>query len=302
MSKKYAAADWGTSRLRVWLIDENGAPIGERRSDQGMQKVAREDYEGVLEHHLQELKAPDDLAVIVCGMAGARQGWQEADYLTVPTALNDIARRAVIVKNTQRDVRILPGLAQQDPSRPDVMRGEETQLLGALGNEEPSMLACLPGTHSKWALIESGEVRGFSSYMTGEMFALLTQQSILRHAVGDNPDFDPRGVDFSTAVREAFESPQDVLGKLFSLRASGLLFDSSPDSCCGRLSGLLIGAEISTALMQFGKDQAVRLIASGKMADLYQTAFSATGVEFTAVDADEAVLKGLVSAAGKIWV
>ena len=133
----YAAVDWGTSSFRLWLVDGAGRALAERRSDEGMMAAARSGFAAVLHAHLAALSAPPDLPVIICGMAGARQGWVEAGYVDTPAPLAAIPAGAVIVPEKSRDVRILPGIAQRDRDAPDVMRGEETQLLGALGHRGP---------------------------------------------------------------------------------------------------------------------------------------------------------------------
>lgn len=282
-------------------MSKEGAPLAERRSNEGMASLARSGYESVLERHLDALGAPETLPVVVCGMAGSRQGWQEARYLTIPASLNDIVSKAVQVTGVRRDIRILPGLAQRDQARPDVMRGEETQLLGGLTESEPIGLACLPGTHSKWVRFTNGHISGFSSHMTGELFGLLATQSILRHAVGAGGDFDPANADFVDAVRESFHHAAEMPRMLFSLRASQLLFDRPQIDCYARLSGLLIGGEIAAAGLEFGSPDIVHLIASGKLSALYQSAFASLDTTIHTVDADQAVVAGLVIAARQFW-
>jgi 2-dehydro-3-deoxygalactonokinase len=301
MEPHFAAVDWGTSSFRIWLMSDDGTPLAEKRSDEGMTHASNAGFENVLETHLGALSAPKHLPVVICGMAGSRQGWQEARYLTVPAALSDIVTKAVRVTGVQRDIRILPGLAQRDQQRPDVMRGEETQLLGGLVGKQPVGLACLPGTHSKWVRFADGHVSEFSSQMTGELFGLLAKKSILRHAVGDGIDTDPESPDFVHAVRDGYASPAEISRMLFSLRAAQLLFDKPRISGFTRLSGLLIGSEIAAAGLDFGMLDNVHLIASGKHLDLYQSAFAALEIVVDAFDADRAVLAGLMIAARQYW-
>ena len=134
MSKAgYVAVDWGTSSFRLWLVGRTGAVLEERRSPEGMMVASKLGFAAVLQSHLDAVGAGNDLPVVICGMAGARQGWVEAGYVDTPAQLASILARAVAVPGLSRDVRILPGIAQRNPNAPDVMRGEETQLLGALG-------------------------------------------------------------------------------------------------------------------------------------------------------------------------
>jgi 2-dehydro-3-deoxygalactonokinase len=163
-----AAIDWGTSSFRMWLLSETGAVLAERRSDEGMTRAASIGFDIVLERHLAEFGAAENLPVIICGMAGARQGWREAGYLDAPANIADIIRDALVIDGYPRDVRILPGIAQREANAPDVMRGEETQLLGLVADGIGSGLVCMPGTHSKWVMLGGGKVEGFSTYMTGD--------------------------------------------------------------------------------------------------------------------------------------
>ena len=145
----FVAVDWGTSSFRLWLIGRDGRVLAERRGGDGMTTAARIGFAAVLAGHLDALQAPPDLPVLICGMAGAKQGWIEAGYLDTPAALSAIPGAAIRVPGATADIRILPGLAQRDPAAPDVIRGEETQLIGAaqdLGDGDH--LVCMPGTHS----------------------------------------------------------------------------------------------------------------------------------------------------------
>ena len=167
----YAAVDWGTSSFRLWLIGKDGTVLAERRSGEGMTTAARTGFAEVLASHLAAVCAPGGLPVLICGMAGAKQGWVEAGYLDTPAALSAIPAAAVRIPGVEADIRILPGLAQRDADAPDVMRGEETQLLGAAGElGGGNHLVCMPGTHSKWVRLSGAKVEGFSTFMTGELF------------------------------------------------------------------------------------------------------------------------------------
>ena len=280
-----AACDWGTSSFRLWLLDRDGAVLGERRSDEGLLSVNGE-FEAVLERHLSALGAAADLPVVVCGMAGSRSGWQEAKYLNAPCALDNVAGSAVRVAGLARDVRILPGISQATPA--DVMRGEETQLLG-LGRDG---IVCLPGTHSKWAVIKDGRVERFSTWMTGELFALLSKHSILAATVEGNaaPDDAFRG-----ALNAAFDLPEALTNALFGLRAKALL--SQDAGGASALSGYLIGLE----LVGVGPAEDVTLVASGPLGDLYSAALEELGTPFTRVDATATTQAGLFAAATEIW-
>src|SRR5262245_51280938 len=220
----YAAVDWVTSSFRLWLIDRAGRVVDERRSDEGMMAASKAGFPAVLQSHLDAVAAAKDLPVIICGMAGARQGWVEAGYVDTPAHLASILQRAVRVAGQSRDIRILPGIAQRDPKAPDVMRGEETQLLGALGPDAAQdAVVCMPGTHSKWVMVTDSAVGGFATFMTGELFGVVARETILSHAVAGT-DAAEDADSFKSAVVLAFETPALAANLLFRVRSRQLLF------------------------------------------------------------------------------
>ena len=280
-----AAVDWGTSSFRAWLMAEDGSVLGERRSGEGLLSVGGA-FETVLESHLTALGAAADLPVVICGMAGSRSGWQEAKYLSAPCALCDVPNAAVRVGGTARDVRILPGISQASPA--DVMRGEETQLLGL----EAGGIVCMPGTHSKWVTVKDGQVERFSTWMTGELYALLSKYSILATNVEGQASADDA---FRAALNETLDSPEHFTSALFSLRAKTLLGQGAGGASA--LSGHLIGLE----LVGVGVASDVTLVASGPLGDLYAAALDEIGAVVTRIDATAATQAGLRRAASEIW-
>lgn len=294
-----AAVDWGTTRLRVWLLDAAGKVIDERRSDEGLLVAQHKGFAAILDRTLAEMGAAQDLPAIVCGMAGARQGWVEAPYVDVPASLGDILGAAVPIPGIGRDVRIVPGLAQRSARTPDVMRGEETQLAGVADKIGTGMhLVCMPGTHSKWVVAEGGAISGFGTWPTGEMFSVLAEHSILRHSLGEKPArVLPDNQVFRDWCQEALFDG-DITSRLFGIRAAGLLNGLGQEAAAAALSGLLIGAEIASATKRFGRRGApVILVVSGPLGELYAEAMRLDGIELRHADADEAVLAGLVAAA-----
>lgn len=295
----FVAVDWGTSSFRGWLMGAEGEVLAETRGPEGMLHCATAGFAPVLAAHLINLEASQELPVIICGMAGARQGWVEAPYLHTPTrldALHDGAQRVV----TAGDVRILPGIAQSDPAAPDVMRGEETQLLGVT---EPDFtgLVCIPGTHSKWIAIDKGSVASFTTYMTGELFSVIAQHSILKHAVDPDAGSPVANDAFRDGLRRALAAPAALSASLFSLRAAQLLGFQQQGDGAARLSGMLIGTEIADARSRYGAQQPVRLIGAGALKDLYAAALADAGFSVTIVDAERASQRGLTKAAIHLW-
>lgn len=293
-----AAIDWGTTNLRVWLLDRTGAVLGERASGEGMRACMPDRFETVMESHLAALGAAPDLPVVVAGMAGARGGWREVPYLTAPVGLDALHAGAVAVPHATRDVRILPGVCQRLPGREDVMRGEETQLAGAVAQGLGDGLVCLPGTHSKWAVIEAGHLVSFTTFMTGELFAVIGGHSILKDTLGEGA-VDPAGPTFRGGVEDMLAEGAALTGRLFSLRAASLL-GAAPDPRA-RLSGLLIGAEIAAARAAHGTASEVGLVAAGLQADLYATALRLAGFRPRILDGGTLVRRGLHDAARSLW-
>lgn len=295
----FGLVDWGTTSFRLWLVTGDGAVLRESRGREGMLHAADEGFEPVLARHLRAVAAPEGLSIVICGMAGARQGWREAPYLPVPADPAALAASAIRVSSTLGDVRILPGLSQPDREAPDVMRGEETQLLGLLAAGSPS-LVCMPGTHCKWVAVEVGRIARFSTYPTGELFDVLARHSILKHAV--EPDARGTQADsaFRAGLRLGLADPAGLTARLFGVRAGQLLGFSERGEGAARLSGLLIGAEIGAALERFERPAFVTLLASGTLAALYADALEAAGLPVERADAEDATRAGLLAAARHI--
>ena len=295
----FVAVDWGTSSFRGWLMSAKGDVLAESRGGEGMLYCAGAGFAPVLRDHLAKLGAPEKSPVLICGMAGARQGWVEAPYLHTPTRLDALHEGAVRV-DAGTDIRILPGIAQARADRPDVMRGEETQLLGTI---EPDFtgLVCIPGTHSKWVRIEAGTIVEFATYMTGELFAVISQHSILSHAVEAGAQSAANSQPFREGVATAMAGPSGLTSSLFKLRAAQLLGFEQRGAGADRLSGLLIGIEIADATARFGQPQQLRLLSAGHLGQLYEMALRERGFDVTTDDAEQASRIGLSKAAINIW-
>lgn len=291
MTPDWIAVDWGTSQLRAYAM-AGGAVRAERASDHGMGKLTPQGFEPALLALVGDWLGAGRMQVVVCGMAGARQGWVEAPYRQVPCApVQSGAFVAAPVQDPRLSVQILPGLSQPAPA--DVMRGEETQIAGLLALE-PGFdgVACLPGTHSKWARISAGEVVSFQTFMTGELFALLSTQSVLRHGMA------AEGTDeaaFAEGLSQALSRPERLAAQLFALRAEGLLHGLAPQAARARLSGLLIGAELAAA-RPYWLGQRVALIGAPALARTYAAALAHQGLTAECLDVRACTLAGLAAA------
>jgi 2-dehydro-3-deoxygalactonokinase len=289
----WIGADWGTTNLRVWAMDRLGGVLARAESENGMGALDQAGFEPALLSLIGTwLPSARVTPVIACGMVGSRQGWVEAPYVAVPCAPGGAGRLVgPPVRDGRIAVHVVRGLKQDDPA--DVMRGEETQIAGFL-SARPQFdgVLCLPGTHSKWARISAGEVVSFQTFMTGEMFALLAQQSVLRHGIA------PEGWDetaFLAAVSEAISRPERLAARLFALRAESLLTGLAPVVARSRLSGLLIGAELAGA-RPYWLGQRVAIVGAGALSRVYHRALAAQGVEADMLEGRAATLAGLTLA------
>ncbi len=296
MTPEWIAVDWGTSNLRAWAM-QGQAVLAETCSHDGMGKLAQAEFEPALLRLIAPwLGGQDCVPVIACGMVGSRQGWQEAPYRSVPcAALHAGALVRVQTKDPRIRMMIAPGLKQHSPA--DVMRGEETQIAGALTLlPEFDGVICLPGTHSKWVHVSAGEVVSFRTFMTGELFALLASQSVLRHCTAGTGWDDAA---FAQGVDQALSRPESIAAQLFTLRAESLIANLSADAARARLSGLLIGAEIAAA-KPYWLGQRVVLVGADTLSAAYLRALGLQGLSCERLDATACTLSGLGMSRGDI--
>jgi len=282
-SKTLLAVDWGSSALRAALIDALGQVLQTRQFERGILKVAPGQFEAVFEQCLGDWMAEHQPLCLISGMAGSRQGWQEAPYCPCPAGFEALGRHLLWIKP---DVALVPGLHcvhQTAASVPwagqdDVMRGEEVQVFGALaltGLQEAQLI--LPGTHSKWVAVRQGKIVHFQTFMTGEVFAVLSQHSILARTMLADAAFNEAA--FVHAVQLAQEGP-GVLAHAFGTRTSAL-FERLPAEHLGsHLSGLLIGEELRAMRQSTGP---LVLVGSALLTARYELALHTLGRQATAL-------------------
>lgn len=288
--------DWGTSNLRAWKFDENDSLVSAYQSNDGMGSLSKGDYPVVLEKILRSLdvvSSPADVeSIIVCGMAGAKQGWQEAPYLSLPLDLESIPLHSTRVQSQFENIHILPGVAQHLVGQNDVMRGEETQLLGLLDKYQVfSGTVAMPGTHSKWATLESGRLTSFQTVLTGELFDILSNHSVLRHSMPDETSAAMDDEGLADGLQAGMAAPEMLQSLLFKTRASGLISAKSNDWAKSYLSGLLIGTEVKTNAPP--TPQKVPIVGSPKLAPIYRRALQKLGHDVLELDATEITIAGL---------
>jgi 2-dehydro-3-deoxygalactonokinase len=236
------AVDWGTSSLRGARLDAHGAVLEESSFPRGILSVAPGTFDVVFDECFGAwMQAPGALCLI-SGMAGSQQGWREAPYCPCPAGFAEVAQRLTWIAPGR--IAIVPGLSCLQGSTPDVMRGEEVQIFGALqlmGLQDGWFV--LPGTHSKWAEVRAGRIVSFRTCMTGEFFSLLSQHSLLARTLTADAPFDEAA--FADGVAYAAEGG-GLLGTAFSARTLALFGRKTPAALASYLSGLVIGEELRT--------------------------------------------------------
>lgn len=281
MTGRFIAVDWGTSNRREYLID-NGRVLGRSRDDRGILEMDGRGYEEALAAIRAE---HGDWPVLIAGMAGSNRGWREAPYVDAPARPEDIAARLLWIEPGR--TAIVPGVAWRDRGAPSVMRGEEVQLLGAVaaGLAPPTALLAQPGTHNKWVEMTDGAIGRFSTMMTGELFALLRDHSILSRQLDGAITAGPA---FLQGVRDAQTCP--LIATLFGARASVLLGFRAEADMADYVSGLLIGADVVAADLG-GRD--AYILSDATLGTLYAATVTAVGGTAHAVDTLAAFVAGM---------
>ncbi|MCC6193178.1 MAG: 2-dehydro-3-deoxygalactonokinase [Burkholderiales bacterium] len=279
------ALDWGTTSARAYRMDTRGAVLEARSAPLGIAQVDDGRFHDALLRLLgdwQHERAPR----LACGMIGSRQGWVETPYVACPARLPDLA--AGIVRAPEGDLCVVPGVRTRDANGiPDVMRGEETQIAGGVDEREERVLAVLPGTHSKWALVESGRIVDFATFMTGEIWGVLLAHSILgRLAVKADPEAGP-GPGFARGVARGLGAG-NLAHDMFGARSLALLGELPGEEVADWLSGVMIGREVRnsrTWAQRHGYDGArVRLIGDDRLVARYAQALAHADVAVERAD------------------
>ena len=278
--------DWGTTSLRAYRLDQAGAVLDKRESKSGILSVKPGGFPDELGKIAGDWLEAGEKLVVISGMAGSKQGWAEAPYLACPASVAEIARATLPVPFPATRVRLVPGLKARDADGvPEVMRGEETQILGVLDRlPEQEVTLCLPGSHSKWVRVRGGQILDFSTHMTGEVFAALSAHTILARSLHRGAAHHAGA--FARGLDRARQGG-GLLHQLFGLRSLSL-FDAMPQmEAASYLSGLLIGHEVASAL-EAGVAPPVHIIGAAALTQRYSAALAAFGVPSVAEEEDAA--------------
>ena len=302
MSKAaFIAGDWGTSRLRLYLCDTGGHVLARGEGEGASVPDCAGRFAAVV---ASWDKAHGLLPAVLGGMVGSTIGWREVPYLKCPARPGAIAGASLRFEAQGRAIAILPGLkCVSKTGAPDVMRGEETQILGAL-RLQPELakgrhIFCMPGTHAKWVVVEDGAVIQFQTALSGELFELLRRHSVLARDGGEVDGQSPAfalGLDFARRNADV-----DLLHLMFSTRSRVVTGEMAKDSAASYLSGLVLGKDVGAARALLDITGPVQLICTPSLAALYAGALSAYDLNSAVIDGDQAALAGLVHAHAEIF-
>lgn len=287
MTSRYIAIDWGSTNLRAWLYQGEQC-LESRQSEAGVTRLNGKSPEAVLAEitqHWRDSATP----VVMAGMVGSNVGWKIAPYLPVPAHFSAIGEQLTSVGD---NCWIVPGLCVSRDDNHNVMRGEETQLLGAR-TLSPSSVYVMPGTHCKWVLADAQQIHDFRTVMTGELHHLLLRHSLVGAGL---PEQETAPEAFAAGLDRGIASPA-VLPQLFEVRASHVLGNLPREQVSEFLSGLLIGAEVASMRDFIASEQAVTIVAGSSLTSRYQQAFHAIGREVAVVSGDTAFQAGIRSIA-----
>jgi len=284
----YIAIDWGSTNLRAWHY-QDGVCLDERRSEAGVTRLG-DRTPGEVFASVTAGWPVNDVPVVMAGMVGSNAGWLSVPYLSCPVALGEIAGRLTRVEDK---AWIVPGLSVERADNYNVMRGEETQLLGAV-ELQPAPLYVMPGTHAKWVQMEQDRVLDFRTVMTGELHHLLLKQSLIGAGL---PEQQENAAAFHEGVQVG-SNDASILSRLFEVRASHVLGARDRRHISDFLSGLLIGHEVALMTQQANAtSQPITIIAGSALAQRYQQALQFIGMDSVTLEGDRAFQHGIRSIA-----
>lgn len=297
------AVDWGTSNLRAYLLDIAGNVVDQKESNRGILNVVPEQFETVLKHLVSDWLTPG-LPILMAGMVGSRTGWKEVEYQVCPLTLDSLGEKLHWLEtNLPCPVAIVPGLQGRGISGcNDIMRGEETQLLGVLDwlkshQSDEDVLCCMPGTHCKWVRIEEGQIRQFSTTFSGELFANINNDSSLVRGL---PSLDTIDVDAFKLGLKTSQTQGGLLHHLFSARSNYISHELASTQVRDYLSGVVIGHDVKDMLAVISDQEKpllnadkVHLVGSAGLCRRYALALDMMSIEHVFIEAGDASVRGL---------
>lgn len=269
--------DWGTTSFRAFKIGNDGSVLDRISAKCGIMNLPENDFKSALLDLIGPWIDSKQLPIIASGMITSRNGWIETEYMSTPTGAKELATglRSVQFSN-HLCINFVPGVSSDTHGVPDVMRGEETQIIGEFLSGGSDGVYLLPGTHTKWAEVSSGKVQNFSTFMTGELFNIICKHSILRKLMTEG-DFNREG--FEKGVLTGISESQNILQSLFSARTLPLFAMLSDYAVADYISGMLIGTEVQSQLTQLKPESSITIIGRGDLAERYEIALGILGID-----------------------
>jgi 2-dehydro-3-deoxygalactonokinase len=289
--------DWGSTNFRAFRFNDAGEVFDRRFSPEGVISVHTRLFGDVLREKVSDWLEAGETRILLCGMIGSRQGWVEAKYVSCPVGIADLATAVIEVPFSGAEVLLIPGVSGIDSCGvPEVMRGEETEVMGMLQACKGTGLACLPGTHSKWIRFTDETIVSFSTCMTGELYAALRQNTSLARIMTFNEARENEA--FLRGVARSIDAG-GLLHHLFSVRTLTLMDQLKEDAAASYLSGLLIGHEVRAA-MPAGAH--IHLVGDSQLCSLYAQAIQTCGGSFT-LESAHAAARGLAAIGRRmLWI
>jgi 2-dehydro-3-deoxygalactonokinase len=267
--------DWGTSSLRAFLIGAQGEVLDSVATGEGIMQIPDRNFDAVFDRLVGSFPSNAGLPVVVSGMITSRNGWVETPYVKMPTGPEHLAQSLVRHQSQSGAlIHFVTGATTEHISGPDVMRGEETQIIGSAALGLSDGIFVMPGTHSKWVHVALGKIQDFATYMTGEVFASLKDHTILGTLM-EMSDFDLSA--FQKGVGAAQDRRANLLHDLFHVRTLPLMGKLKETETADFLSGLLIGTEIVAALKK-NEAKRVTIVGRNDLTDRYEIALQAVGI------------------------
>lgn len=279
-------ADWGTTNLRGWRVDDQGVVVSRYQSDMGLLKSVDVGFAKVFDELVQSLGAQADTPALIAGMVGSSIGWHEVPYTPTPANAQAIAANALLIPD-RANTWIIGGVNHQGDNGPEVMRGEEVQALGILQQHPDARWLCLPGTHTKWVRLENGSIRAFTTYMTGELYRWVTRDSLIATQIQS----DEFNADAFAKGQQLAQQHAALTSALFQLRTRFLAGELRDDQVASAASGLLIQHELSAATRSL--DAPVYLCGAERVAQPYTQALQHCGIESHVIDPEQATIAGM---------
>ena len=295
-SKYVLFIDWGTTNFRAHKYDLiKNKVISKIENNKGILNIKKKsEFLHILNETLVKLKLSTKHYILLAGMVGSKKGLYEVPYIRIPTSLSNLSKK-IITKSIQGiQINIIPGLVFRNKNYYDVIRGEETLVIGAIEklNIKQNCFLCCPGTHSKWIMIKNDIINSFSTYMTGDLYSAIKSNTILSQSL--NEESEKFSIIYFKHGLKFIKKNKTIISIIFKIRTMDLFSQNKSFERKSFLSGLIIGLEMNEVLnkIKLFKSRVV-LIANGPLTKLYEESFKYYKIKYDLVNADECFINGM---------